>query len=159
MPERVAPVARQSVEICWPERAASGVCPHSKNGTAGHGKAVIRGVLRLEVRAVVRPSVVHFEFRPVPNQELSVVPEFVVGITAGAANIRTPERARPVTKALSVVVVLGVEVVSARAGFETQPDAVPFEKRLILQPGRCAYRSAPDDPVLVDAVTKVDSCG
>src|SRR5436305_13819620 len=127
MPERIAPVARQSVKICWPERAASGIGPRSKNRAAGHRKPVIGGVLRLQVRAVVRPSVVHFDFRPVPNQELSVVPKFVVGITAGAPNIRTPERARPVAKALGVVVVLGVKVISSRAGLKPQPDSISLE--------------------------------
>src|SRR4051812_12239172 len=124
MPERVAPVTWQSIKIRWPERAASGVCPHSKNGASGHVKAIIRAVLRLQIRAIVGPGIVHFDLRPVPDQELPVVPELAIVISTGAADIGTTKRARPIAKPFRVVVVLGVEIVSSCAGLKTQPDPI-----------------------------------
>src|SRR3954453_9469842 len=116
MPERISPVARQSIEIARPERTASGVRPHSKDGASGHREAVRRAVLRFQVCAVVRPRIVHEELRPMPDQELPVMPELAIVIRTGAGDIGTPKPTRPIAKAFRVVVVLGVEVVSSRAG-------------------------------------------
>src|SRR4051812_14964116 len=142
MPERISPVARQSIEIARPERTASGVRPHSKNGAAGHGEAVRRAVLRFQVCAVVRPRIVHEELRPMPDQELPVVPELAIVITTGAADIGTAKRARPIAKPFRVVVVLGVEIVSSCAGLKTQPDPIPLEKCSVLKAGRSSHGSA-----------------
>src|SRR3954470_22339155 len=98
MPERISPVTRQSIEIARPERTASSVRPHSENGAAGHGEAVGRAVLRFQVCAVVRPRIVHEELRPMPDQELPVVPELVVVVRTGAADIRTPKRTRAIAE-------------------------------------------------------------
>src|SRR4051812_35543076 len=127
MPERVSPVTRQSIEIARPKRTASGICPHSKDGAAGHGETVRRAVLRFQVCAVVRPRIVHEELRPMPDQELPVVPELAIIISTGAADIGTPKRTRPIAKAFRVVVVLGVEVVSSRAGLKPKADSISLE--------------------------------
>src|SRR4051812_5976863 len=92
-----------------------------------------------------------------PDQEFSVVPELVIGIAAGAADVRAAERPRAVAKALGIVVVLGIEIVSSRAGLETQPDAITLEQRPILQTSGSTHRPTPRDPVLLQLVAKIDS--
>src|SRR5207244_8407271 len=98
----------------------------------------------------------HEDFWPVPDQELPVVPELVIGIRAGAPHVRTPEGSGSIAEAFSVVVVLSIEIVRAGAGFEPQPDAVALKVGAILLPSRGAHRTAGRDPVLLKAIAKID---